>query len=86
VPLNRLFHDGKQLYEGKDGPVLPPHLIMFNHGHDGNGDGWETRVTEASGEYPIVYFCLDAPTTEPEEIKFQSFRAYAKHFALHYAP
>lgn len=81
--LNDLFHDGRQLHDGQDGPALPAHLVMLNHGHDGDCDCWDTRIVLPSGEHPIVSVRVDAQ--EPSGAQFQSFRAYAEHLALRHA-
>jgi hypothetical protein len=83
--FNQVFHDSRRLHDGEDGPALPRHLIMLNHGHDGDCDCWDTRVVTASGEHPIVYVCLEAQTLESYGTPFQSFRAYAEYFALHHS-
>jgi len=83
--LNAFFHESTPSDE--DGYAeLPRHLIMLNHGYDGDCDCWDTRGVTASGEHPIVYVCVDAQTPETAGTIFQSFRAYAEHFALHQAP
>jgi hypothetical protein len=83
VMLNELFHDGRRLHDGHDGPALPPHFVMLNHGHDGDCDCWDTRVVTAAGEHPIVYVRLEvAATAHPSGVRFESFRTYVEEFAL----
>jgi hypothetical protein len=85
IKLNTLFHESVSPEE-EGYAVLPKHLIMFNHGHDGDCDCWDTRVTTACGEHPIVYVCIDAKTAEVGDRQVQNFRAYAENFALYQAP
>src|SRR5688572_13474313 len=73
---NRFFHDTTPT-ETSWRP-LPPHLIMLNHGYDGDCDCWDTRVVTAAGEHPIVYICVD--DVVPERESFQSFAEYAENF------
>jgi hypothetical protein len=83
--LNKVFHQSRPP-DAEDGYAeLPSHFIMLNHGYDGDCDCWDTRVVTASGEHPIVYVCVEAQVPETSGTPFQSFRAYAEHFALHHA-
>lgn len=81
--LNQLFHDASQLHDEGNGPALAGHLIMLNHGHDGDCDCWDTTRRTATGEHPIVYVRLDAQ--EPSGAEFGSFRAYAEQLTLRHA-
>jgi len=40
--------------------VMPQELVMFSGGHDGDCDCFDTRTTDADGEYPIVYWDLES--------------------------
>lgn len=83
IKLNAVFHAPA---EEEGYAKLPGHLIMLNHGHDGDCDCWDTRVVTASGEHPIVYVCVDASTAEVGDRRFENFRAYAEDYALYQAP
>lgn len=39
-----------------EGKPLPPNLILFNHGHDGDCDGLDNGLDERSKEYSIRYW------------------------------
>lgn len=81
VRLNRVFHgtDGED-----DGPVLPEHLVLLNHGHDGDCDCWDTRSVGDSGEHPIIYVDLEGDL-EAKEAGFPTFKDYLEHFCRHHA-
>ncbi len=65
---------------------LPAHMVMLNHGHDGDCDCWDVREATASGEHPIVYLCLESDILEPIGDRFDDFRAYIEKFAVQHAP
>jgi hypothetical protein len=83
--LNEFFHRSPSGEEAGYA-ALPAHLVMLNHGYDGDCDCWDTRVVAASGEHPIIYVCVEGQELETSGTPFQSFRAYAEHFALQHAP
>ena len=67
LAINRLFRS-----EG-----LPPRYVMFNRGHDGDVDAWDTAVSPTTGgELPIVYFSFDGERPPP------TVRALTPTFAL----
>jgi len=78
--LNKAFHTVD------DGPSLPRHLVLLNHGHDGDCDCWDTRQVTKSGEPCIVYVNLESPKPVPSQSRFDSFRDYIEHFVLRHAP
>ena len=43
IKLNKIWHEKE--FEG-DNEVLPPHLVIINHGYDGDCDCWDTRTLE----------------------------------------
>ena len=59
-----------------DDEILPSHLIILNHGHDGDCDCWDTRTITETGEHPIVYHKADSPEYHNPDYVFSSFRAY----------
>jgi hypothetical protein len=71
LSLNKIFRE-----EG-----LPSHLVMLNHGYDGDCDCWDTRQISASGEHPILYYNLDSgqESMESSEYWFASFREYLEY-------
>lgn len=80
--LNRVFHYPD---ENDESTALPEHLILVNHGHDGDCDCWHIRTVGESGEHPIVYVSLDG-NLETIELGFPTFRDYLEHFCRHHAP
>ncbi len=74
--LNEEFHGP---LESDGWHPLPEHLVLLNHGHDGDCDCWDTSELCASGEHPIVYLCLDADELKPER-RFETFRDYLQDF------
>ncbi len=80
--LNAVFHDCTPV-DGEGYVALPKHLIILNHGHDGDCDCWDTRTQTASGEHPIIYACIDATAVELGNRTFPSFHAYAEYFILY---
>lgn len=80
--LNELFHDARRMDDGENSQALPKHLVMLNHGHDGDCDCWDTRVVTASGEHPVVYVSLEGTEMKAAGRQFDSFSAYAENFAL----
>lgn len=79
--LNELFHTADEDYE-----ALPSHLVLLNHGHDGDCDCWDTRCISKDGEHPIVYFSLTSPERQLEHYKFESFSQYLEHLCVTHAP
>jgi SMI1 / KNR4 family (SUKH-1) len=48
---------------------LPPWLILFNHGHDGDCDCFDTRSRTSSGEHPLLYYSIpDSDQLQPPSI------------------
>ena len=72
-------------HSDEDGTPLPRDFMMFNQGHDGHCDCWDTRVVTESGEHPIVYIDLAASPLEPAGTSYDSFRAYVEELALNHA-
>jgi hypothetical protein len=77
--LNAEFHA-----EG-DSPALPRHLVLLDHGHDGDCDCWDTRERTLSGEHPVVYVGLDG-VRPSRVVRFDSFRDYVENFVIMSAP
>jgi hypothetical protein len=48
--INRDFHGDEPHYR------VPSWLVVFNHGHDEDCDGFDSRKLGADGEYPVVYW------------------------------
>ena len=72
---NESFHKDDEGYK-----PLPTHLVMLNHGHDGDCDCWNTsRAPNADGEYPIVYFSATVGEIHNPNYDFPSFAAYLEY-------
>ncbi len=85
LQLNRLFKS--QTEDGDDAYLpLPSRYVLFNHGHDGDCDCWDTQETVETGEHPIVYIDLDADELIPGPVRYRGFREYIEQYALHQAP
>jgi hypothetical protein len=48
--VNRLFHSDDPHYS------VPRWFVVFNHGHDADCDGFDSRTRRADGEYPVIYW------------------------------
>lgn len=81
LTLNRDIHDSEQ--EEGDAP-LPAHLILLNHGQDGDCDCWDTRSTGPAGEHPIVYY--DFAMRQPSQDAHDSFLSYLEAFCRAFGP
>lgn len=82
LPTNHLFYT--RTGEPDDyRQILPAHLIMVNHGYDGDGDCWDAREVTSTGEHPIVYLSVDAERLKLTDRRFDSFQAYIEDFAWH---
>lgn len=55
VWLNNEFHKNEDGY-------LPPFFLLWNNGHDGDCIGFDTRVPDANGEYPLLYWDCESMT------------------------
>ena len=65
---------------------LPSHLVMLNHGHDGDCDCWDTTRTN-EGEHPIVYVRLEeSGDARVGDLLATSFRAYLETYCRQHAP
>lgn len=81
LSLNQEFHDPEQ--EEGDAP-LPEHLVLLNHGHDGDCDCWDTRSINPTGEHPIVYY--DFAMREASVDAHSSFLSYLEAFCRAFGP
>ena len=79
--LNQIFHETDEEYE-----ALPSHLVLLNHGHDGDCDCWDTSCVSEQGEHPIIYFDLDSPERHLQDYRFATFREYLEHLCRVHAP
>lgn len=75
---NHILRSNESFREDDDDyQPLPPHLVMLNHGHDGDCDCWDTsRPPNKNGEFPIVYFSATAGEVRNPDYDFPSFAAY----------
>jgi hypothetical protein len=48
--VNREFHSDEPHYS------VPRWFVVFNHGHDEDCDGFDSRKSGADGEYPVMYW------------------------------
>lgn len=55
VWVNKEFHKNDEGY-------LPPFLLMWDAGHDGDCTCFDTRFPSAVGEYPLTYWDYDSMT------------------------
>ena len=85
VRLNELFHAPS----GDVADYLPPWLVMFNYGHDGDCDCFDSRVLQESGEHPLFYYSvsLSSPQRQPFEPRplNQTFHDYLEELATRMA-
>lgn len=81
--LNRVFRDCAIAR-------LPSHLVLINHGEDGDCDCWDLTETTKHGEHPVVRIEIDdgwSETRIPPKltgIKHPCFHNYLEQLALHY--
>jgi hypothetical protein len=80
LALNRAFHNPDD-----DGPALPAHLILLNHGHDRDCDCWDTSSGKSGDEYPIVYCALEQGPTATKALA-PTFYEYLEQLCRYYAP
>ena len=66
--------------EDDDYQPLPLHLVMLNHGHDGDCDCWDTsREPNADGGFPIIYFDATTGEVRNSNYDFPSFASYLEY-------
>jgi len=67
---------------------LTPNFVLFNHGHDGECDGWELDATQDAGELPIVWLTLGTWDTKimARRVVAQTFAEYMDDFVRTHAP
>jgi hypothetical protein len=79
--VNREFHGDDPHYR------VPSWFVVFNTGHDGDCEGFDSRKRSADGEYPIVYWSalggLDFDNTGWPV--FHSFHEHLEHTITYYA-
>jgi len=79
LSLNRDFHG--EISQDLFGAMLPPYLVIINHGHDGDCDCWDTREVTSVGEHPIIYFPLEGDRPGLAK-RFESLRSYIEYCAV----
>lgn len=76
-----------EIYHGTTSDSLPAHLIMFNHGHDGDCDCFDISAKVADvNEYPLVYCSIPededpSPPTSVISIE-KTFHEYLERWAI----
>jgi hypothetical protein len=64
---------------------LPAHLVMLNHGHDGDCDCWDLTQTH-EGEHPIVYVRVEQrDSARVGALQGTSFREYLERYCRQHA-
>jgi hypothetical protein len=67
---------------------LPPRYVLFNHGHDGDCDAWDTEALPSADELPIFYFDYDCERRDFSGLRpmASSFADYLDEFVRTHAP
>lgn len=78
IQTNQSFRENEQKHK-----ALPSHLIVLNHGYDGDCDCWDKqREPNANGEFPIVYYEAASGQIQNPVYDFPSFASYIEYFCL----
>lgn len=78
---NHILQANKSMRVGnKSYNALPSHLIVLNHGFDGDCDCWDTqRAPNENGEFSIVYYEASSGKIRNPNYDFPSFVSYLEY-------